>query len=276
MKPLTFAYSPATAGVESDILSVYIDGVGSSQMRPGIDITELLNDDSDLLIIELPADRRFSKKNVLRAIHCHPRYRDHRGTIRIVGLSMGALLGHDLIEYSKNRRRTNKFELVGIDALTGLRDLQNQDAKYLKYVPLWLDFLLPTVTQRWLGKKLLDDGTSAPHEDDLNDEYLAMLTEHEARSKSIPIFGWLRHMKYLVNHRGPRASILTGVNMVLIESEIDPLVIQPQAHDTWRGVRGVPIQVIYVNSPGHGLLLEFPGRYADGLDRALDVLRLAA
>jgi len=270
MKPLTFEYSPAIADTESNILSVYIDGVGSSQMRPGAEITELLNEDSDLLVIGLPADRRFSKKNVLRAIHNHPRYRRHIGTIRIVGLSMGALLGHDLIEYSRARRKVNKFELVVIDAPTGLSDLQDQNAKYLKHVPLIP--IRPIAFDRWLGKKLVGSGPTAPHENGLSDEYLAMLTEHEALSKSIRISGWLRHMKYLVNHKGPRSSVLTGVNMVIVESSADSLIMQPQAHDKWRGVRGVPIQIVMVQSPDHGFLLEFPGRYAEGLNEALEIL----
>jgi hypothetical protein len=276
MKPLTIAYSPANAGAESDTLTVYIDGVGSSRMRPGDDIADLIKDhDSDLLVIELPADRRFSKKNVLRAIHCHPRYMGHRGLIRIVGLSMGALLGHDLIEYSKDRRRTNEFELVIIDAPTGLSDLQDQNAKYLKYVPLWLGFMVPAVTDQWLGKKLLNDGTSAPHEDGMTNEYLAMLAEHEAISKSIPIWGWLRHMKYLVNHKGPRSSVLTDVSMVIVESMNDPLVKQPKAHATWSKATDYTTERVYVNSPGHGLLLEFPGRYVEGLNEAFEILDLA-
>lgn len=276
MKPLTFAYSSAIAHVESDILTIYIDGVGSSQMRPGDDITDLINDNgSDLLVIKLPADRRFSKKNVIRAIHNHPRYRDHRGTIRIIGLSMGALLGHDLIEYSKARRRTNKFELVIIDAPTGLDDLQDQNAKYLKHVPLWLGSLLPDSFDRWLGKKLLDDGTSAPHANGLSEEYLAMLAEHEKRSKSIPIAGWLRHMKYLVNHRGPRFAVLVGVNVVVVESLNDPLVKLSRAYVKWSKL-GNNLGRFYVDSPGHGLLLEFPGQYVEGLSLAFEALDLAA
>jgi pimeloyl-ACP methyl ester carboxylesterase len=264
MKPLTFKYTAATPGEKSDILSVYIDGLGSSQRRPGMAITALLNDDSDLLAIDLPADNRFSKKNVLQAIHNHDRYREHRGTIRIIGLSMGALLGHDLIEHSKARRMVNQFELVVIDAPTGLSDIKDQRAKWLKYVPAMLPL--------WFIKPQDDGKPLARYEADITKKDMAALIEHDAISRAIPFPGWLRHMKYLIAHKGPRSSVLTGVNMVIMQSTNDSYIMQPQAHDKWQGTRGVPIAVVEVESPDHGLLMEFPNVYADALNEALDIL----
>jgi hypothetical protein len=274
MKPITFTYTPVNPDEKADILSVYIDGVGSSQMRPGPVITALLNEDSDLLAIRLPADLRFSKKNVLRAIHNHPRYRGHRGLIRIVGLSMGALLGHDLIEYSRLRRVMNPFELVIIDGLTGLVDIKNEAARWLKYAPPIS--IRPIKFDRWLGKKLIGNGPTAPFDETLDDEYKALIREHEALSKSIRFSGWLRHMKYLINHKGPRASVLVGVKMGIIESLNDTIVKQPQAHCKWEAASDGEVVKTYAAVDDHGLLMEFPFHYAEGLEMVLSGMRLAA
>jgi hypothetical protein len=274
MRPIEIMYTPQSPDKDADVLSIYIDGVGSSQKRPGPFITAVLLEDSDELTIKLPADRRYSKKNILRAIHNHPRYFRHHGLVRIIGLSKGALLGHDLIEYSRARRRENLFDLVVIDSPTGLIDLKDERAKYLKYVPPIP--IRPIAFDQWLGKTIISDGSTPPHEDGLDDEYLKLLNEHEALSKSIRFSGWLRHMKYLIKHQGPRSSVLKGVNMVVIESLTDPLVKQPQAHCKWREMADHTVEVIFVHTPGHGMLMEFPVAYADALRQARVYLEAAA
>lgn len=260
MSRITFSYAHIHPTDPSRLL-VFLDGVQSSGVRPGLRITEALEKRHPLVTSFY---KGFNKKRFVRTIYEY--ICNHEGTVAFIGLSAGALLAHDVIEYAQVRgMKKVRFEIILIDGLTGLRDMVDQGAKFVPFIP-------PIPTPGWISRRIFGSDEPIQHEEGLDELEEFGLNVHVLRSHRFSLRGWVQQVRYPVKHPGPRRDVLEGVNIVSIVSLHDKFVRQPDAHQHWEDAADREILHIVAQAPGHCLLLEFPSAYLKAILAALDHL----
>ena len=242
-------------------LLVCLDGVQATGMRPGGQISKALQERHPLINSHYEGFNRRKFVYEIYAWICN-----HVGTVTFIGMSAGALLAHDVIEYAKSQgTKIERFEIILLDALTGLRDMVDQNAQVVPFLP-------PIPLPASINHRIFGSDDKIEHEEGLSETARAELDEHIRRSHNFSFRSWVQQVRYPVMHRGPRRDVLEGVDMVSIVSQEDKLVRQPGAHQHWEEAAGREIYQIAAESPGHCFILEYPTTYLNTILAALDHL----
>lgn len=249
----------------ADRAIVFLDGIQSSGVTPGTDVTAFLLKYGDFVDVRYPEMFGFSGKRAAREILDEIQ---HYEEILFVGLSLGGLLAYDIIALAKQRKLNISFGFVPISAPTGTGDLKNPLAKIAPFIP-------PIPVPRIITRKFLFGNDYPDHDPSLSDTCKEELDLHEQISRDYPFGPWIRQVAYIAGHRELDEEVLEGVPTIYMRTKTDPYV-RRRAHTSWGAAHwSGPLREVVIDLDGHCNMLAYPELWIAGLKEVFDKMGLA-
>jgi pimeloyl-ACP methyl ester carboxylesterase len=251
---------------QSAHLVVFLDGVQSPGVRPGAQILESFLKHGDFVQIRYPMKWGFSSGRVKKALLSLLDHNTQYEVVTFIGFSMGGLVAQEVANLVTSMHPAIRVQLMPMDAPASVHDLyQSVGAQCCRLIPA-----VPTPT--WLNRQAFKTKEQPPREAHLSEAAKQDLFAHEMMSEVFPFGVFARQTAYIARTRLPD---VIAFPTFYVQSIDDP-VVRPEACRNW-GKRCTHFASTRVDSPGHGLMLEFPGLWADAIEsgfRWLHALKL--